>query len=383
MQRGIVQVAVAMLCALLGAACRDPPIKARLLWKADRISLPCGSKIFRSALFVQQTDKIGRRLGGFAAVELVTGRTIWREEADPLQPGRDYLVCGEDEVILNIDGHLKSLSTADGKVLWSIVSPCTFPEGFSVHGRLAIGACEKPRRNPQEGAVPQSITGIDLDTGRVLWSRETPLVWLDTDGIMVALEEQPDDRRGLAELTMLDALTGRVLWQREHPAAEFVPVVADHTIMLVDGTGVMGLGKADGAVVWDHRCARGESPYLGVGWGAFRSYAMKTGVLVANAKGITEWSSANGQTTRKMPWPHGVGPDDVEWVVVDADRLYMRLRHAPFSQIWRAWDGKRWYRIEGLEGAPGTPYKGGVRDGVMVFDGSLEGAAYSVSARSE
>jgi hypothetical protein len=70
-------------------------------------------------------------------------------------------------------------------------------------------------------------------------------------------------------------------------------------------------------------------------------------------------------------------------VIAVAEQLYLRLRGNYKLQRWRFWDGKRWFRVEGMEGAPGTPGKRGVRDRLLVFEGWLEVAVYRLETPAE
>jgi len=221
--------------------------------------------IANGVVYVTVTDLANGNTGGVVALELATGRILWRA-VTPIQVRGGVAVVGDRVVVPQIDGVVLGLDAATGTERWRYaLRPETAPEAAATfasvtadgadvmigHQReLAVLAAGDGHRRWHTDPVPEGENSQSLAAVAV------------GDGLVVGTFN-----RLFGGVEAWDRATGAPLWQREATdtiGINATPVIADHTVFVVDAADeVTALELATGQVEWHAALAPDE----GFEWG--------------------------------------------------------------------------------------------------------------------
>jgi outer membrane protein assembly factor BamB/predicted phosphodiesterase len=208
--------------------------------------------IANGVVFVTVTDLGNGDTGGVVALELATGKLLWRA-VTPIQVRGGVAVVGDIVVVPQIDGVVLGLDAATGTERWRYaLRPGTAPEAAATfasvtadgpdvmigHQReLAVLAASDGHRRWHADPVPEGENSQSLAAVAV------------GDGLVVGTFN-----RLWGGVQAWDRATGEPLWQRETTdtvGINAAPVIADHTVFYADAADeVTALDLATGQLKW-------------------------------------------------------------------------------------------------------------------------------------
>jgi outer membrane protein assembly factor BamB len=221
--------------------------------------------IANGIVYVTVTDLANGNTGGVVALELSTGKIVWRA-VTPIQVRGGVAVVGEVVVVPQIDGIVLGLDAATGAERWRYgLRPGTAPEAAATFASVTADGADVMIGHQRELAV------LAADDGHRRWhtdpvpegenSQSLAAVAVG-DGLVVGTFN-----RLFGGVQAWDRATGEPLWKRE--AADTVginatPVIADHTVFIADAADeVTALDLATGDAKWHVALAPDE----GFEWG--------------------------------------------------------------------------------------------------------------------
>ncbi|HET9988560.1 MAG TPA: PQQ-binding-like beta-propeller repeat protein [Kofleriaceae bacterium] len=208
--------------------------------------------IANGVVFVTVTDLANGNTGGVVALELATGKVMWRA-VTPIQVRGGVAVVGDIVVVPRIDGVVLGLDAATGAERWHYtLRPGTAPEAAATfasvtadgtdvmigHQReLAVLAAHDGHRRWRADPVPEGENSQSLAAVAV------------GDGLVVGTFN-----RAFGGVEAWDRATGQPLWKREDSdtvGINATPVIAGHTVFVADAADeVTALDLATGEVKW-------------------------------------------------------------------------------------------------------------------------------------
>ena len=208
--------------------------------------------IANGIVFVTVTDLANGTTGGVVALELATGKVVWRA-VTPIQVRGGVAVVGDVVVVPRIDGIVLGLDATTGAERWSYtLRPGTASEAAATFASVTADGPDVMIGHQRELAV------LDASDGHRRW-RADPVPEGENsqslaavavgDGLVVGTFN-----RAFGGVQAWDRATGEPLWQRE--ASDTVginatPVIAEHTVFVVDAADeVTALELATGHVKW-------------------------------------------------------------------------------------------------------------------------------------
>ncbi|MBN2578486.1 MAG: PQQ-binding-like beta-propeller repeat protein [Pirellulales bacterium] len=360
-------------------------------------SLPKGEGTYWPT-FAGTPTRNGRLLSGFDA-----GRPVWKMALPPVrwnwmrpvaegaEPLSYHPVLDGQAVLVSTGREINALRLADGKPLWSGVSPVLYrdllegvapamavpPEHVGA-ARFTLTVCENQLHarmgagvafsNPSPSRQSDYLVALDLKAqGRLLWKVFPEEGWAfdgdpvaDGAGVYVAMRRI--DIRPQAYVACFDPRSGRLRWRQfvcsaETPARGRIPECADRLLTLAGDSiyfstnlgAVAALDKEDGRVRWISlypRSRRGDLARLAAHWHRdLTPCVYGRGVLYA-APADSPRLMAFDAATGMILWHSGTGVEDVvhllgvtdEHLIASGGRLYwIGLHGADQGRVKHLW----------------------------------------------
>ncbi len=147
------------------------------------------------------------------AVDLRTGQSRWDFRARG-NGGFQLRRAGRVLLVTSGDASVHALDVATGEVVWRFSDRVRFCLAPAIAGETVVAAAGEP------GGGSGAVYGIELYTGRLLWTRELPSAPsgapIDAGGVAVI----GHGRARNARITGLDARDGRKLWTQIDPGLD-------------------------------------------------------------------------------------------------------------------------------------------------------------------
>lgn len=228
------------------------PGKGQVMWQAQVGSEVLAPPAAESGVVVVQS--VDGRLSGFAAA---TGKRLWgvdrSEPALSLRGTATPVIVGGVVLTGFASGKILAIGLQNGRVLWE--TPVAQPQGRSeierlidvdvpvlVVGRMLLAA-----------AYQGKIVAVDMEGGRLLWSREISThSALTADGTNVYVSD------ARANVIALDLRSGTTVWKQDKLALRRLsaPVVTGSSVAVADFEGyVHWLAREDGRFLARARAA--------------------------------------------------------------------------------------------------------------------------------
>jgi outer membrane protein assembly factor BamB len=171
------------------------------------------------------------------------GRVSWRvslPEGSAEEFAADPVVSGTRTFAV-YDGRVTALDSISGRVLWSRAL------GLGVQQQLAAGAVLV-----ETSIEGESLTGLDTETGRVVWSWKAPGGMLGS-GLLTADGGIVITARARSQLVVIEARTGRVRWSvpvNPGPSQINPPAIAPGVVLVASGASLFALDDKTGTRIW-------------------------------------------------------------------------------------------------------------------------------------
>jgi outer membrane protein assembly factor BamB len=266
--------------AHLGARTHElaPPLAVRWTAPIGGQVLTAAPVIAQGAVFVAVSD-LGDGVGGVVALDLTTGRLIWRAPTAAAVRG-GLAVAGSVVVVVQVDGFVIALDASTGAVRWRY----ELSVGLAPQAGAAFAPPTADGRDVLVGHQ-RHVAALAADEGMPLWTVDPVPDGVDSqsaaaialgDGVAIGTFN-----RRLGGVIAWDRATGEQLWQLEGQDAIAInasPVIAQDTAFIVSGADqVSALELATGAVRW-----RTKLDPAGFDWGnaTIGTPAFTQGILV-------------------------------------------------------------------------------------------------------
>ncbi len=254
------------------------PIKGQVLWRAQVASEVLAPPAAESGVVAVQS--VDGRLTGFAAA---TGKRLW--SVDRSEPALSLRGTATPVIVAGAvlsgfaSGKILAIGLQNGRVLWE--TPVAQPQGRSeierlidvdvpvlVTGRMLLAA-----------AYQGKIVAVDMEGGRLLWSRE-----ISTHSALAAdnANAYVTDMRG--HVYALDLRTGATVWKQDKMALRRLsaPAVTGNAVAVADFEGyVHWLAREDGRFLARERAARAAVLAAPIADGATLYVSTQNGYLAA------------------------------------------------------------------------------------------------------
>jgi outer membrane protein assembly factor BamB len=213
---------------------------------------------------------------------------------------------------------------ADGRAVWS--RPVHTDVGFGgplclTKAGLALVETEELAGRPPGTRLQSTLTLLEPDTGRVLWSTPTrfrPVSWAPERDLLVGIEPlfEPERRDTLARVSISEGLP--VAWEVTRPSARqrfgWLTALAGERLFTLMGDDLVALDAATGGTLWQTPLAT-----FGKRWSDTAAcLAVDGDRVVFSLLGATVgFDAADGRPVWQMSGPGASGP----WMLYEA-RLY-------------------------------------------------------------
>ncbi len=218
----------------------------------ERWSLICRDAFNGRELWRRPLEKWGwpqwaaARFGTDNWINIRGGRTVVPDE------NQRRLVAGQDRLFatLSYDAPLSILDAKTGEILHTVEETAPVREILASNGVVVTHSrnelSDREKRRGIKDSAPSRLTGVDGETGEVLWRRETPLI----KSLFFAI----DDGRVICvsgtNLVALDLGTGKELWKTKAEGAGSTLIAHSGVVLIYAKNTLQSFDAASGQRLW-------------------------------------------------------------------------------------------------------------------------------------
>lgn len=333
------------------------PMPMPMAWRLEGVELllPEGISLASGAILPF------RRGDALLGVASATGTVLWTLADAFRGVSGSALALTTTALVLAQEGRVIAFARATGVKMWERSFPCSFMEGFLVHGETIVGRCSEGRWNDPAGHMAREMLALDIRDGRALW-RERPRKGFFTydvvDGRFTYLDFVRGEPQGQhpGDVVAIDLRSGKTYWRVRVEDAEGTLAIGEDTVVVL-ASGMTALSKRTGKVVWrrevrdldlDEAIARDQRD---------RPLVVEDAIVLHGEAGFLRISLATGRTVEALPYP-------TQWskaanfqhdavLYLDGNRFLMRVHNPilPVSPLVFMWEEGAWKAFSGMPDA--------------------------------